>query len=85
MRTWELINLLESKSAIGRKWMYKNKTRLVDIVNYYKVRLVAKEFTLDYEKTFVLVTWLSCVSTLIFSLYLPEMAIILNECKELLP
>ena len=85
MRTWELINLLESKSAIGRKWMYKNKTRLVDIVNYYKVRLVAKEFTLDYEKTLVLVTWLSCVTTLICSLYLPEMAIILDECKELLP
>uniref|UniRef100_A0A2N9J981 Integrase catalytic domain-containing protein n=1 Tax=Fagus sylvatica TaxID=28930 RepID=A0A2N9J981_FAGSY len=67
--TWDLVNLLAGKSAIGCKWVYKIKTRSDGTVDHYKARLVAKGFTqeygIDYEGTFAPVAHLSSVRTLI--------------------
>jgi hypothetical protein len=67
--TWNLVDLLARKSAIGFKWMYKIKTRSDGTVDRYKARLVAKGFTqeygIDYEETFASVARLSSVRTLI--------------------
>uniref|UniRef100_A0A2N9HZF7 Reverse transcriptase Ty1/copia-type domain-containing protein n=1 Tax=Fagus sylvatica TaxID=28930 RepID=A0A2N9HZF7_FAGSY len=63
--TWNLVDLLARKSAIGFKWMYKIKTRSDGTVDRYKARLVAKGFTqeygIDYEETFASVARLSSV------------------------
>uniref|UniRef100_A0A2N9IB75 Reverse transcriptase Ty1/copia-type domain-containing protein n=1 Tax=Fagus sylvatica TaxID=28930 RepID=A0A2N9IB75_FAGSY len=67
--TWDLVDLLAGKSAIGCKWVYKIKTRSDDTVDRYKAHLVAKGFTqeygIDYEETFAPVARLSSVRTLI--------------------
>ena len=67
--TWNLVDLLARKSAIGCKWMYKIKTRSDGTVDRYKARLVVKGFTqeygIDYEETFASVACLSSVRTLI--------------------
>ena len=43
--TWDLVNLLFGKSAIGCKWVYKIKTRSDGTVDRYKARLIARGFT----------------------------------------
>ena len=67
--TWDLVDLLAGKSAIGCKWVYKIKTRSDGTVDRYKARLVTKGFTqeygIDYEETFASVAHLSSVRTLI--------------------
>ena len=70
-RTWDLVDLPSGKSVIDCKWVYKIKTRLDDIVDRYKARLVARGFTqecvIDYEETFAHVARLSSIKTLIVS------------------
>ncbi|GKV19801.1 hypothetical protein SLEP1_g30019 [Rubroshorea leprosula] len=39
-RTWDLVDLLVEKSLIGRKWVYKIKTRSDGSVERYKARLM---------------------------------------------
>ena len=67
--TWDLVDFLVGKSAIGCKWVYKIKTRSDGTVDRYKACLVAKGFTqeyeIDYEKTFAPMARLSFVRTLI--------------------
>uniref|UniRef100_A0A2N9HB54 Integrase catalytic domain-containing protein n=1 Tax=Fagus sylvatica TaxID=28930 RepID=A0A2N9HB54_FAGSY len=67
--TWDLVDLLAGKFAIGCKWVYKIKTRSDGTVDRYKACLVAKGFTqeygIDYEETFPPVARLSSVRTLI--------------------
>ena len=68
-RTWDLVDLPSVKTAISCKWVYKIKTRSDDTVDRYKARLVAWDFTqeyeIDYEKTFAPVAKLCYVRTLI--------------------
>ena len=67
--TWDLVDLLSKKSAIGCKWVYKTKTRTDGIIDRYKDRLVAKGFTqeygIDYDETFAPVARLSSARTII--------------------
>ena len=67
--TWDLVDLPSGKSSIGRKWVYKIKTRSDGTIDRYKARLVARGFTqdygIDYEETFAPVARLSSVMTLI--------------------
>ena len=68
--TWDLVDLSSRKSAIGCKWVYKIKTQSDGTVDHYKARLVARDFTqeyeIDYEETFAPMARLSSVRTLIF-------------------
>ena len=58
--TWDPVDLLSGKSAIGCIWVYKIKTRSDDTVDRYKACLVARSFTqeygIDYEETFAPMT-----------------------------
>ena len=67
--TWDLVELLFGKSAIGCKWVYKIKTWPDGTVDCYKDRLVTRGFTqeyeIDYEETFAPMARLSSVMTLI--------------------
>ena len=53
---WDLVTLPLGQSVVGCKWIYKIKTRSDGSIEHYKVRLVAKGFTqeyeIDYEETF---------------------------------
>ena len=57
--TWDLVTLLLEKFMVGCKWIYKIKPRSDGSIERYKARLVAKNFTkdyeIDYEETFALV------------------------------
>ncbi|GKV37382.1 hypothetical protein SLEP1_g45417 [Rubroshorea leprosula] len=68
-RTWDLVDLLATKSLIGCKWVYKIKTRADGFVEHYKARLVAKGFTQEcgiyYEETFSPIARLTSVSSLL--------------------
>ena len=41
-KTWDLVQLPESKKSIGRKWFYKVKHNVDGNVSKHKARLVAK-------------------------------------------
>lgn len=47
--TWELMDLLSSKAAVGCKWIYKIKTLVDRPVECFKAHLVAKGFTQEYN------------------------------------
>ena len=51
------------------KWIYKIKTHSDESIELYKARLVAKDFTqeyeIDYEETFAPVAHISSVRTLL--------------------
>ena len=67
--TWDLVTLPPRQSVVGCKWIYKIKTRSDGSVECYKVRLVAKDFTqeyeIDYEETFAPVAHISYVRALL--------------------
>lgn len=58
--TWDLMDFPSSKTANGCKWVYKIKTHFDNTIECYKAHLVARGFTqeysIDYEKKFVILT-----------------------------
>ena len=67
--TWSLCDLPFGKKAIGTKWVYKPKRKLVGTVDRYKARLVVKGYAqekgIDFDKTFAPTcncssSWLEC-------------------------
>ena len=44
-KTWDLVELLESRKVVGQKWVYKLKKGADDTIPKYKARLVAKWFS----------------------------------------
>lgn len=64
-QTWDLVDLLVSKSAIGCEWIYRIKTCSDNTIDRYKACLIAKRFTQEYgidnEETFSPVAYLSYV------------------------
>ena len=44
-KTWDLVELPESRKVVGCKWVYKLKKGVDDTVPRYKDRLVAKGFS----------------------------------------
>ena len=67
--TWNLVTLPLGKSVVGCKWIYKIKTRSNGSIKRYKARLIAKDFTheyeIDYEKTFTPVARISSIRALL--------------------
>ena len=66
---WELIEPHVNVKTIECKWVYKRKRGPDSLVETFKARLVAKEFTqkkgIDYEKIFSLVAILKSMSSII--------------------
>ena len=54
--TWDLIPLPFDKHAIGCKWVYRIKTKVVGSLDRYKAHPMAKgyaqEYGVDYDETF---------------------------------
>ena len=54
-RTWELCELSFGRRVIGTKWVCKIKVNALNILERYKARLVAQEFSqiagLDFNET----------------------------------
>jgi hypothetical protein len=67
--TWDSIDLLRGKSAIGCKLVYKIKTKSDGIIERYKACLVVKGYAhengIDYEETFTLVAHITSVCSLL--------------------
>ena len=67
--TWDLVTLPFRKSMVGCKWIYKIKTCSDGSIECYKICLVAKGFTqeyeIDYEETFSPVARISSVRDLL--------------------
>ena len=63
--TWDLVTLPPRQSVVGCKWIYNIKTCFDGSIDHYKARLVAKNFTqeyeIDYEETFAMVACISSV------------------------
>lgn len=55
-QTWELVDLLEDKTPIGLKWVFKLKYHADGSIKKYKVRLVAKGYAqhqgINFDETF---------------------------------
>ena len=52
-KTWDLVELPESRKVVGCKWVYKLKKGADDTVPKYKARLVAKGFLRKQVLTFM--------------------------------
>ena len=67
--TWDMVDLPPGQFVVGCRWVYKIKTKADGSVERYKVCLVAKGFTqeydIDYEETFAPVGHLTTVRCLI--------------------
>ena len=55
-KTWDIVELPESRKLVGCKWVYKLKKWVDDTVPKYKARLVAKGFSqkagIDFHEIF---------------------------------
>ena len=69
IQTWELVDLLENKVPIGRKWLYKSKFKAYGSIDKYKARLVTKGYSqkeeIDYEDTFAHIAKLKTIGIMI--------------------
>ena len=67
--TWDLVTLPLRKYVVGCMWIYKIKTCSDGSIERYKTRLVAKDFTqeyeIDYEETFAPIARISFVRALL--------------------
>ena len=67
--TWDLVTLPLRKFVVGCKWFYKIKTCSDGSIERYKARLVAKDFTQEYEidceETFTPVARISSICALL--------------------
>eukprot|EP00253_Pinus_taeda_P003882 PITA_03882 len=68
-KTWELVDLLECKDAIGVKWVYKTKSNAEGKIDRHKAILVVKGYKQqqgkDYDETFAPVTRMETVRTVL--------------------
>ena len=64
-----MVDLPLGQSVVGCRWVYKIKTKVNESVERYKTRLVAKDFTqeydIDYDETFTSIARLTSVRCLI--------------------
>ncbi|GKE96769.1 ribonuclease H-like domain-containing protein, partial [Tanacetum coccineum] len=84
--TWEMVELPESRKAIGSKWIYKIKFRSSGEMDRYKARLVAQGFGLkegiDYEETFspvVKMVTVRCLLNIVVSMSWPVFQLDVNN------
>ena len=47
--TWDNVDLLEEKKSVGHKWVFTIKYKVDDLIERYKISLVAKGYTQTYE------------------------------------
>ena len=66
---WEVVPILESKSLVSSKWIYKTKNSTNDSINKYKERYVSHLFSqkegIDYEDTFAPITRYTSIRTIL--------------------
>ena len=66
---WDLVVLPKDRKAVGSKWVFKRKIGADGMVERYKARLVAQEFSkksgLDYDQTFSPVVRFESLRTMI--------------------
>ncbi|GKF85326.1 putative ribonuclease H-like domain-containing protein, partial [Tanacetum coccineum] len=64
-KVWTLVDLPNGKSAIGTKWVFRNKKDERGIVVRNKARLVAQGYTLeegiDYDEVFAPVSMIEAI------------------------
>lgn len=67
--TWETVQLPEGKKVVRSKWVFTAKYKPDRVVDRYKARLVAQDFTqtygIDYEETFAPVAKLNTFRVLL--------------------
>ena len=66
---WDLVELPESKKAVGSKWVFKVKVDADGTIDRHKARLVAQGFSqrfgFDYDETFSPVVRFESVRTVV--------------------
>ena len=66
---WEIVSILEGKSVVTFKWLYKIKHAADSSIEKYKARLVARGFSkvegVDYDQTFAHVARFSSIRAVI--------------------
>jgi hypothetical protein len=86
--TWDLIPLPPGKSDVGCRWVYKIKTNSDGSIERYKVRLVAKwysqQYDMDYEETFTPIAKIITIHTLIAVASVHQWYIYLNLMLKIL-
>jgi len=67
--TWDLVPLPPSKIVVSCHWVYKIKTNSDGSIERYKVRLIAKgysqQYDMNYKETIALIAKITTICTLI--------------------